>query len=141
MGHQTETHGDWDATLVPDARGRTDRPLPHCPVEIALAAVSGRWTTLVLRELMHGPHSFTALRERLPALGAKVLSERLRELAGRGLVVREEQRGFPVRTRYRLTARGEALRPLLVELYRTGAALSVPPSVPPPVPPSVPPRA
>ncbi|MEV7614152.1 helix-turn-helix domain-containing protein [Streptomyces sp. NPDC089799] len=96
-------------------------------MEIALAAVSGRWTTLVLRELMHGPRSFTALRGAFPALGAKVLSDRLRELAERGLLVREEQRGFPVRTRYRLTARGTALRPLLVELYRTGSALTAPP--------------
>ncbi|WP_342761156.1 hypothetical protein [Cryptosporangium aurantiacum] len=31
--------------------------------------------------------------------------------------------GFPHRTLYRLTASGRALEPLLVELYRTGAAL------------------
>jgi DNA-binding HxlR family transcriptional regulator len=35
-------------------------------VRVALAAVAGRWTTLVLRELTCGPHSFGALRARLP---------------------------------------------------------------------------
>ncbi|NUU25760.1 MAG: helix-turn-helix transcriptional regulator [Streptomycetaceae bacterium] len=115
--------GAWDAELVPDPRGRTVRPTPECPVEVALAAVSGRWTTLVLRELMQGPCSFGDLRGRLPDLTAKVLTERLRDLEGRGLVACVRLAGFPVRTRYELTAAGRALRPLLVELYRTGTAV------------------
>ncbi|MFJ9691237.1 winged helix-turn-helix transcriptional regulator [Kitasatospora sp. NPDC101183] len=108
---------------MPDARGRTARPEADCPVEVALAAIAGRWTTLVMRELMHGPASYGELRDRLPTLSPKVLAERLRALEERELVVRERLVGFPVRTSYGLTARGEALRPLLVELYRTGAAL------------------
>lgn len=108
---------------MPTARGRTARPEPDCPVEAALAAVSGRWTTLVLRELMGGPLGFSELRERLPELSAKVLSQRLKELGGRGLVSVERRRGFPVRTSYMLTGAGRALRPLLIELYATGEAL------------------
>ncbi|WP_312866194.1 winged helix-turn-helix transcriptional regulator [Streptomyces boluensis] len=130
MTHQTETHAprdsqraDWDAELVPDADGRTRRPEPDCPVEIALAAVAGRWTTLVLRELMSGGDSFSALRERLPGISPKVLAERLRVLEERDLLTRDRIPGFPPRTRYRLTPSGHALRPLLVELYRTGAKL------------------
>lgn len=115
--------GGWDGELVLDERGRTRRPEDTCPVEVALAAVAGRWTTLVLRELMHRPHSFGDLRERLPEISPKVLTERLRVLEQRGLVERERLRGFPVRTRYHLTTAGYALRPLLVELYRTGAAV------------------
>ncbi|MFI6026028.1 winged helix-turn-helix transcriptional regulator [Amycolatopsis magusensis] len=121
-GHQTETY---DAELVPDARGRTRRPEPDCPVEIALAAISGRWTTLVLRELMAGPRSFGELREALPSLSAKVLTERLTTLADRGLAERTALPGFPPRTSHRLTPTGERLRPLLIELYRTGTAISL----------------
>lgn len=135
MGHQADTRAEWDPQwspasgpawdpeLTPTARGRTVRPEPDCPVEAALAAVSGRWTTLVLRELMGGPHGFTELRGRLPQVSAKVLSQRLQELRERGLVSVERRAGFPVRTRYSLTAAGRALRPLLVELYATGEAL------------------
>ncbi|GAA2431385.1 winged helix-turn-helix transcriptional regulator [Streptomyces macrosporus] len=83
----------------------------------------GRWATLVLRELAHGPHSFGDLGERLPEISAKVLAERLRTLERRGLVARDRLRAFPVRTRYRLTPAGRAVRPLLVELYRTGPAI------------------
>ncbi|WP_254878413.1 helix-turn-helix domain-containing protein [Streptomyces sp. NA04227] len=133
MGHRTETHapgfpgtplGGWDGALVPEERGRTRGPEPDCPVEVALAAVAGRWTTLVLRELMHAPYSFGELSERLPALSAKVLTERLRQLEEQRLVARDRLPGFPARTRYRLTPGGQALRPLLAELYRTGAAIA-----------------
>ncbi|WP_260255684.1 helix-turn-helix domain-containing protein [Streptomyces sp. 840.1] len=123
MGHQAETLAGPDRELAPTERGRTSRPDPGCPVEVALAAVSGRWTTLVLRELMGGPLGFTELRERLPQLSAKVLSQRLRELRDGGLVSAERLRGFPVRTRYALTDGGRTLRPLLIELYATGEAL------------------
>ncbi|MFJ8011359.1 winged helix-turn-helix transcriptional regulator [Streptomyces sp. NPDC096339] len=125
MGHQTESHtGRWDTELVPDDSGRTRRPEPHCPVELALTAVSGRWTTLVLRELMGSPLSFGALSARLPDISPKVLTERLRALEAQGLALRERLPGFPVRTRYGLTPSGAALRPLLVELYRTGVELA-----------------
>jgi len=122
-GHQTET---WDSSLVPDSRGRTDRPAPDCPVEVALDAISGRWTTLVLRELMHGPLSFSELRSRLPSVSAKVLSERLHGLTSRGLADCLRTTGFPTRTTYRLTDRGLALRPLLITLYEVGSELLTP---------------
>ncbi|GIJ11861.1 winged helix-turn-helix transcriptional regulator [Micromonospora andamanensis] len=92
-------------------------------MEVALAAVGGRWTTLLLRELMHGPRSFGQLRAALPALSAKVLSERLARLAIDDLIECRRQKGFPSRTAYRLTAAGQTLRPLLIELHRTGDAL------------------
>ncbi|MFI7005724.1 winged helix-turn-helix transcriptional regulator [Streptomyces sp. NPDC050145] len=92
-------------------------------MEVALTAVSGRWTTLLLRELMGGPRGFTELRALLPDLSPKVLSERLHALQERGLVTVERRRGFPVRTRYELTEAGRALRALLVELYATGERL------------------
>ncbi|MET9626867.1 helix-turn-helix domain-containing protein [Lentzea sp. NPDC006480] len=100
-----------------------DRPTADCPVEVALAAVSGRWATLVLRNLLHGPQSFSSLRASLPSLSAKVLTERLDSLVAQGLVSCTRSPGFPVRTSYAVTSRGLLLRPLLVELYRTGEAL------------------
>ncbi|MEU0884865.1 helix-turn-helix domain-containing protein [Lentzea sp. NPDC005914] len=108
VGHQTVT---WD------------RPAADCPVEVALSAISGRWATLVLRNLMHGPQSFSSLRAGLPTLSAKVLTERLDSLVAHGLVSCSRSPGFPVRTTYAVTAKGLLLRRLLVELYRTGEAL------------------
>lgn len=114
----------WDDELVPTASGRTLAPSMDCPVEVALTAISGRWTTLVLRNLMSGDaYSYTELAGSLPRLSDKVLTERLQELVSAGLVARTTTAGFPQRTNYRVTERGRELRPLLVELYRTGLAL------------------
>ncbi|BCJ46987.1 transcriptional regulator [Actinoplanes ianthinogenes] len=127
MAHQTVSHR-WDIDLVPDDAGRTDRPDAECPVEMALAAINGRWTTLVLRELMHGPLSFSELRAALPQLSDKVLDERIRRLRSQNLVERRAVTGFPSRVTYSLTPAGQQLRPLLVELYRTGLRLRHNPS-------------
>ncbi|UPK75229.1 helix-turn-helix transcriptional regulator [Nocardioidaceae bacterium SCSIO 66511] len=107
-----------------DDRGEVPRPDPHCPVEVALAAVSGRWTTLLLRELMIRPHSYSELRTALPTLSDKVLTDRLRQLRALALVDRDVHRGYPSRTRYSLTPAGQSLGPLLVELYRTGSKIA-----------------
>lgn len=45
------------------------------------------------------------------------------DLTTRRLAVREELPGFPSRTSYRLTPAGQELRPLLIELYRSGSGL------------------
>nr|WP_255672791.1 helix-turn-helix domain-containing protein [Glycomyces amatae] len=124
--HQTVR--DWDRALVPTGAGRTAAPDPACPVEAALEAVRGRWTTLVIRELLHGPRGYREFRRTLPALSDKVLTERLAQLTALGLAERVETSGFPTRVVYRLTARGEALRPLMTELYRTGTELLTTPA-------------
>lgn len=92
-------------------------------MEVALRAISGRWTTLLLRDLMHGPRSFGQLRAGLPSLSDKVLAARLSHLRREGLVDRQKQTGFPTRSTYSLTSAGEHLRPLLTQLYRTGQQL------------------
>nr|WP_202885702.1 helix-turn-helix domain-containing protein [Kribbella sandramycini] len=110
--------------MVPTPSGQTQAPSPQCPVEVSLAAISGRWTTLVLRNLMSAEsHSYTELAHSLPQLSDKVLTDRLRHLIEANLVERLATPSFPTRTTYRLTTRGQALRPLLIELYRTGLTL------------------
>lgn len=121
--NQTESDGGWDNELVPELIGRSAQPHHECPVEVALEAVKGRWTTLVLRDLMHGDRTYGALSQGLPKLSDKVLVDVLAHLRKNGLVCRTIVRGFPNRTLYGLTADGWKLRPLLVELYRTGERL------------------
>lgn len=123
MAHQAVS-ARWDAELVPTPSGRTLAPAAGCPVERSLAAISGRWTTLVLRNLMSdGPCSYTELARSLPQISDKVLAGRLGELVAAGIVDRTYTRGFPRCTKYQITRRGAELRPLLMELYRTGIAL------------------
>ncbi|MBO2464250.1 winged helix-turn-helix transcriptional regulator [Actinomadura violacea] len=118
MAHQTVSRPG----LPDDPRADAAAPSPSCPVEIALDALRGRWTTLVVRELLRGDRSFTELRTALPALSDKVLADRLAHLVGAGVLVRHREPGVPPRTRYSLTERGRRLGPVLQALWDWGAA-------------------
>lgn len=123
MAHRTVSCGPGSARpgLPDDPRARTVAPTPSCPVEITLNALRGRWTTLVVRELLRGPHTFSELADALPALSAKILTERLRQLADAGVVHRDRSPGWPTTVRYRLTGRGRALGPVLQSMWEWGA--------------------
>jgi hypothetical protein len=60
-------------------------PLYHEAVEM----VGRRWTGAILRALMDGPLRFSEVAATIPELSDRLLSERMKELEGRGLVIRE----------------------------------------------------
>ena len=60
-----------------------------CGTAHALELIGGRWTLLVLRELMLGSRRFSDLRADLPGISANTLAQRLGELEQSGLVVRK----------------------------------------------------
>ena len=92
------THQTVRRTAVPglpdDHRAAVTEPSTSCPVEITLTALRGRWTTLVgSAELLGGGRTYSELRERLPALSEKVLSDRLAHHTADGVLVRHRQSG------------------------------------------------
>ncbi|MFC7326249.1 winged helix-turn-helix transcriptional regulator [Marinactinospora rubrisoli] len=119
MAHRTVGHPP-SPGLPADPRADVTRPDPRCPVEVTLAALRGRWTTLVVRELLRGRESFSDLAAALPDLSAKVLTDRLAQLVAAGVVDRRREPGWPPRVRYRLTERGRALGPVLQALWDWG---------------------
>ena len=92
----------------------------NCPVALALDAIGDRWTLLILRELAVGDQRFTDLRNALPGIAPNLLSSRLAELVDRGLVARAELPPPAARSVYRLSGRGEGVRPVLGALARFG---------------------
>ena len=94
-----------------------------CGLASALEVIGERWTLLVVRELLFGPKRFSDLVRGLPGMSQNVLSQRLRELTGAGLVERRRL-GPPVSGQvYELTERGAALRPVVIELARWGSRI------------------
>jgi len=57
-----------------------------CGLAHALELLGDRWAMLVLRELAYGPRRFSGLKADLQGISANVLTQRLTELEGRGLV-------------------------------------------------------
>jgi DNA-binding HxlR family transcriptional regulator/putative sterol carrier protein len=94
-----------------------------CAVARALDLVGERWALLVVRELLLGPKRFTDLQAGMPNAKPSVLSQRLRELEGGG-VVRRRKHGPPVGTWvYELTDAGHELEPILTALGSWGGRL------------------
>ncbi len=93
----------------------------YCAVAKALDILGDRWTLLIVRELlMAGPSRYTDLRNGLPGIATNLLSDRLRELEDAGIVAREPAPPPVATTLYRLTERGEAIRPVIDELFVWG---------------------
>jgi DNA-binding HxlR family transcriptional regulator len=88
-------------------------PLPSCGVARFLILLEGPWATLIVRELLHGPHRFSRLRDALPGISPHTLTSRLRRFEKVGVVRRSVFSEVPPRVEYELTELGESLRPVL----------------------------
>jgi DNA-binding HxlR family transcriptional regulator len=96
----------------------------YCALAKSLDLVGDRWTLLIVRELeLRGGCRYTDLRNGLPGIATNLLADRLRELEHEGLVVREEAPPPVATTLFRLTPRGQELRPVLESLVRWGMPL------------------
>jgi DNA-binding HxlR family transcriptional regulator len=100
----------------------------YCAVAKALDLIGDRWNLLIVRELLlRGPCRYTDLRDGLPGIATNLLADRLVELERAGVLAREDAPPPIARTLFRLTPRGEELKPVLVELGRWGLALMAKP--------------
>ena len=93
----------------------------RCGIARALDVVGERWALLVVRELLLGPKRFTDLRAGIRHASPNVLSQRLRELEGAG-VVRRGTLPPPAASRiYELTEWGRGLEPVIIALGDWGS--------------------
>ncbi len=98
-----------------------DMPVaPGCPVERALLVLDGKWSTLIIRELLSGPKRFGELRTAMNIGSPKTLTERLRILEHQGILTRTVYAEVPPRVVYELTERGQGFRTVLEAMAAWG---------------------
>lgn len=95
-----------------------------CPVKKAADIIDGKWTTLVVRELLPGKKRYSEIQRALTGISPKVLTTRLRHLEQKGLVNRTVYATVPPTTEYTLTKLGRKLEAVLVAMAQFGAELS-----------------
>jgi DNA-binding HxlR family transcriptional regulator len=91
-----------------------------CPVCHTAEIISGKWTLLIIRDLAGGRSRFCELERSLEGISPRTLSLRLRALEAEGVIERRTYPEVPPRVEYRLTAKGEALVPLIEQMRRYG---------------------
>jgi DNA-binding HxlR family transcriptional regulator len=93
----------WEAAA--DVHTRAFCPRFHHAVEL----IGRRWTGVIVRVMLQGPHRFSELATAVPGISERLLSQRLRELEAEGLVVRRVIPGPPLGVEYELTRAGHEL--------------------------------
>jgi DNA-binding HxlR family transcriptional regulator len=94
-----------------------------CGVARSLNVLGDRWALLVIRDLLLGPKRFTDLLEGLPGASPNMITQRLSDLTGAGVVRRRKLPAPAQAWVYELTGRGRDLRPVLLHLGRWGSSL------------------
>jgi DNA-binding HxlR family transcriptional regulator len=92
----------------------------YCAVARAMDIVGERWTLLIVRELLSGPKRFKDLLEGLPGIGTNLLTARLKDLEGYGVVCRATLPPPAASRVYELTDLGRSLEPVMMSLARWG---------------------
>ena len=80
--------------------------------------IGRRWTGAILFVLMKTGCRFATLRQAIPAITDRMLSERLYELEQEGIVLRTVIPDTPVRVEYALTRKGRALGGAITAITR-----------------------
>jgi DNA-binding HxlR family transcriptional regulator len=102
------------------ARMRRPNAIGGCPLTAALAAIGGKWKMIILYWLAQSPKHFAALRQAMPGISQKVLTQQLRELRNDGLVDRQPQGSIPAPVLYSLTEYGRSWVPVVEAVRRRG---------------------
>ena len=90
-----------------------------CPkYERAMSILGKKWTCVILRCLMGEPRRFTEIPAYVHGLSDRLLSQRLQELEGAGIVERRVYAQRPVVVEYSLSTKGEALREVVESVQR-----------------------
>jgi DNA-binding HxlR family transcriptional regulator len=94
-----------------------EKVTPFCPLfHHALEILGRRWTAVVIRAIMGGNYRFSDIRQAIPGLSDRLLSQRLKELETEGIVNRVVRTGHPITVEYTLTGKGEALATIVKEV-------------------------
>src|SRR5579863_8334118 len=100
----------------------TERPFARsaCAVANSLDILGDKWSLLVVRDLLHGKHTYGELAlspERIPT---NILADHLKRLESAGILTSTPYQQRPVRYSYALTSKGSALGEVLLAFVRWG---------------------
>jgi DNA-binding HxlR family transcriptional regulator len=102
----------------------------NCSIARPLSILGERWTILILREISLGNRRFDEIRAEL-GVATNILSARLATLVDEGILERRPYSEHPERFEYRLTEKGDDLRPILLAFLRWGDKHTAGPAGPP----------
>lgn len=102
----------------------SDKPCEDdCPVRRTAKILEGKWTTLVVRDLLGGKKRYSALQRSLLGISPRLLAARLQLLEKQGILTRTVFPTIPPTTEYALTPRGYQLSGVIAAMAEFGLSL------------------
>lgn len=98
----------------------TKDELPKCPVASTVQLIGNKWKLLILQNLLTSPKRFSELKNNVPGISQKVLTDNLRCLEKDGIVSREVFAEIPPKVVYSLTEIGKTLLPIFDAMSEWG---------------------
>jgi len=95
----------------------------ECPVAKASGVLSGKWTTLIVRDLLSGKKRYSELQRSLAGISPRMLAARLSEMETAGLISKTIYPTVPPKTEYELTRKGRRIEPVIAAMAAFGASL------------------
>jgi DNA-binding HxlR family transcriptional regulator len=109
----SETSARADASGLPAPLHPAPSDGPCTAFQDAVELIGRRWSGAILYAMFGGATRFSEIRDHVPGLSDRLLSERLREFEAQGLVAREVIPAVPVQVRYSLTQMARELLPAI----------------------------
>lgn len=91
-----------------------------CPVGRTAGIIDGKWTTLIVRDLLSGTKRYSELQRGIPGITPKMLSARLQMLEANGLVSKKIYPTIPPKTEYTLTPLGRGMEGVIMAMAEFG---------------------
>lgn len=89
-------------------------------IKSALLVLGDKWTPFLIARLVDAPHTFLELGALLPGISPRTLSQRLKKLEDEKILTKTVYEKRPLRYRYVLTKKGNALTSLLEQMATWG---------------------
>ncbi len=104
-----------------------------CPVQATSNVMAGKWKVQIVWRLSFGSRRFAQIRDLLPGVSEKVLTDQLRQLERDGVIKRLVTDSVPPRVDYMLSNAGNELVPVMDAMCDWGKKhLGVKPNLPRP---------
>lgn len=98
----------------------SDKRRSPCPVACCLDIMGDRWTLLIVRDLFLGKSRYKDFNSSPEGIPTNILAERLERLAKHDIIEQIPVSEGSKRMKYQLTAKGRALKPVILAMKKWG---------------------
>lgn len=91
-----------------------------CPVTVTMSVIGGKWKPIIIHHIGEDIKRFNQIRNAIPSVTQKMLTQQLRELERDGIIYRKVYPVVPPKVEYSLTEYGKTLMPIVDAIQAWG---------------------